>query len=125
MKNTSLKSKISAGFSLVELLVVIAVIGVIAAIAIPNIGNISSSASEATNKRNAQSLASVYASASAAGATFTGTDKAGWIEDLVAGVTVTNAASPFNNKTFRVPGLDDDAQTAAAAYLGTDMSYTP
>ena len=36
-KHTTLKSKISSAFSLVELLVVIAVIAVIAAIAIPNI----------------------------------------------------------------------------------------
>ena len=66
---TNLVKNVKAGFSLVEMLVVIAVIGIIAAIAVPTIGNITSQANASKAKRNAQSLASVCASAVAAGAT--------------------------------------------------------
>ena len=64
------KKALNKGFSLVEMLVVIAVIGIIAAIAVPQIGRINESAKDATNRRNAQSIASIYASAQAAGHDF-------------------------------------------------------
>lgn len=104
-KTRSLK----AGFSLVEMLVVIAVIGIIAAIAVPNIGRINDSAKDATYRRNAQNLASVFASAQAAGHDFSvgGTlNEKKIIEGLVTGATINDADSPFNGTYFGVPGLD-------------------
>ncbi len=126
MKNT--KKVLNKGFSLVEMLVVIAVIGIIAAIAVPNIGKINDSAKEAKNRRNAQSLASVFASAQAAGLNFyVDTDPTATLDAIIAGDTVTEAG-PFQGTFFGVPNLSDDDRDAAQAYLNfadaTDiMSY--
>ncbi len=114
------KHNLKAGFSLVEMLVVIAVIGIIAAIAVPNIGNINASAQDAKDRRNAQNLASVYASAEAAGFD-NWTDEtavANIVGDLVGGaVQITDTSSPFNGTVFSVPGLTANDQTGAAQYL--------
>lgn len=59
-KHTTLKSKFSSAFSLVELLIVIAVIAIIAAIAIPNIQDIAGTAETSKNVRNAQFLVQTY-----------------------------------------------------------------
>ena len=118
----------NTGFSLVEMLVVIAVIGIIAAIAVPNIGRINDSAKDATYRRNAQNIASVFASAQAAGVDFSAssTAEADIIDAIIAGATVSDADSPFNGTYFGVPGLDaTDAgsETAGAAmYLQWDSS---
>ncbi len=128
--NTHLSSK--RGFSLVEMLVVIAVIGIIAAIAVPNIGRINDSAKDATYRRNAQNLASVCASAQAAGLDFVGTstDEAAIIKKVITGNTVTDAG-PFQNTFFGVPGLnptDAVSETKGAAkYLSVSngmLQYT-
>lgn len=122
MKNTSLKSKVAHGFSLVELLVVIAVIGVIAAIAIPNIGNITGTAKASSDKRNAQNIASVYSAAVAAGANL---DAATAVDTLTStGVTIEDASSPFNGKTFQVK-MGATERDAAKAYLDASVNYTP
>ncbi|NLT70652.1 MAG: prepilin-type N-terminal cleavage/methylation domain-containing protein [Verrucomicrobiaceae bacterium] len=114
---------IHAGFSLVEMLVVIAVIGIIAAIAVPNIGRINESAKEATARRNAQNIASVFASAQAAGLRFggTSTSAADITEAIVTGAKVTEKG-PFEDTWFGVPGLTDDDQTAALTYLAYDAN---
>ena len=120
--------KAKAGFSLVEMLVVIAVIGIIAAIAVPNIGRINDSAKDATYRRNAQNLASVFASAQAAGVNFASasTVEADIINAVITGATVNDTDSPFNGTYFGVPGLDaTDAvsETAGAAkYLTYDAT---
>lgn len=119
----SLKPSAKAGFSLVEMLVVIAVIGIIAAIAVPNIGRINDSAKDATYRRNAQNIASVFASAQAAGINFASasTVEKDIIEAIITGATVNDADSPFNGTYFGVPGLDaTDAVSetdGAAKYL--------
>ena len=111
---TTLKKNVNAGFSLVEMLVVIAVIGIIAAIAVPTIGSITSQANTNKAKRNAQNLASVYSSAVAAGASFTGTNATQLANQLVAGVT---GADSFATTTFQVPNLAATEITNATAYL--------
>lgn len=110
-----------AGFSLVEMLVVIAVIGIIAAIAVPNIGRINESAKEATARRNAQNIASVFASAQAAGLRFgvDSTDPAKITALIVDGAKV-DELGPFKDTWFGVPGLTSDDQTAALKYLTFD-----
>lgn len=122
----------TAGFSLVEMLVVIAVIGIIAAIAIPNIGKINQTAEDSKNKRNAQNLASVAASANAAGYDFVsvtkaanGADASAVIKAIVAGATP--ADGPFKGTFFGVPGLSTDEQTDADNYLKVEsgmLMYT-
>ena len=111
---TKLVKKAKAGFSLVELLVVIAVIGIMAAIAIPMISNINANAQTAKNKRNAQNIASVYGSATAAGATIDQNDKAAAVNTLQAGVA---GAGQFASTTFRVNIAEGAEETAATALL--------
>jgi len=123
-----LRASLRAGFSLVELLIVIAVIGIIAAIAIPSISGINSAATKSKAQRNAQNVASVFASAMAAGAPSTGiTDT----DTAVAAVTGTNALTgtgAFAGKTFSVPGLAGNDLLDAKEFLnysGGNLQYNP
>ncbi|MEQ1840596.1 MAG: prepilin-type N-terminal cleavage/methylation domain-containing protein [Verrucomicrobiales bacterium] len=122
MKLNPVKS-LKAGFSLVEMLVVIAVIGIIAAIAVPNIGRINDSAKEATARRNAQNIASVFASAQAAGLNFATASTApkDIASAVVTGAKVTEKG-PFEDTWFGVPGLTTADQTAALVYLSYDAN---
>lgn len=115
MKNTSIKSQLKSGFSLVEMLVVIAVIGVIAAIAIPSIGSINDSAKTAKDQRNAQSIASVYQAGSAAGVSW-GTDLDTAVTDVVSG-NKAPADGAFKGKVFNVPNVSADDIAGAKKYL--------
>ncbi|MEM7600122.1 MAG: prepilin-type N-terminal cleavage/methylation domain-containing protein [Verrucomicrobiota bacterium] len=115
---------LKAGFSLVEMLVVIAVIGIIAAIAVPNIGRINDSAKDATYRRNAQNIASVFASAQAAGHDFSAAGtlaETAIITAIITGATISDTDSPFNGTYFGVPGLDSTGAISetdgAAKYL--------
>ena len=67
--HTTLKSKLNAAFSLVELLVVIAVIAVIAAIAIPNITGAREAAEGARDNYNQATIDRMVTQAQALGAT--------------------------------------------------------
>jgi len=118
MKNT--KKMLNKGFSLVEMLVVIAVIGIIAAIAVPNIGRINESAKDATNRRNAQSIASVFASAQAAGLNFyDAASDTTTLNNVITGGTVTETG-PFKGTFFGVPGLSTADRDLAVPYLTFD-----
>jgi prepilin-type N-terminal cleavage/methylation domain-containing protein len=117
---TNLVKNVKAGFSLVEMLVVIAVIGIIAAIAVPTIGNITSQANSSKAKRNAQSLASVCASAVAAGATFESTSVADIVDDLVDSGVFGSADSGFDTTLFKVPNVSEIEKTNAAQHLSYD-----
>lgn len=117
---------LKAGFSLVEMLVVIAVIGIIAAIAVPNIGRINDSAKDATYRRNAQNLASVFASAQAAGHDFSNGGKNNEkviIEGMITGVTISDADSPFDGTYFGVPGLDSTDAVSNTAGAGKYLEW--
>jgi len=110
------------GFSLVELLVVIAVIAIIAAIAIPNIANITGAAGVAKNQRNAQTIASVVASARAAGWIPAGGNEMDLVPPIVsaAGVRVTNRSDTNQVMSFRVDSMSPADVTLAMHYLWTD-----
>jgi len=117
------KPKTNGAFSLVEMLVVIAVIGILAAIAVPQISNINNAANDAKYRRNAQNLASVCASAQAAGYDFvseSGGDLGDTIEAIVTGATITDTTSPFYNTFFGVPNMSADEQTGTEDYLAID-----
>ena len=121
MKNLKINKK--KGFSLVELLVVIAVIGVIAAIAIPAMSGIFGSSQAAKAKRNAQNIASVYASAVAAGASVKPTVTGAPGVDAISLKLKSGAqgAGPFISSYFKL-SMDDDELDKAKTYLSYDLS---
>jgi prepilin-type N-terminal cleavage/methylation domain-containing protein len=117
----------SAGFSIVELLVVIAVIAILAAAAIPGVANIVRNANSSRDQRNAQSLAQMSSAVRAAG-------HPGWpskheaIAALVTGVDVTNAADQNIVFQFHVDTITPENQAQASAYLSSDgasLIYVP
>jgi type IV pilus assembly protein PilA len=122
VKQVSLTTAAAQGFSFFEIFAVLAVIGVIAAIAIPQLGGTNSSTRQVKDQRNAQSIVSVYAAASAAGATISGSDVGTIVADITDadGVTVDDGA--FKDKRFSVSGLSTDDITAAKAYIKYDES---
>lgn len=105
------------GFSLVEMLVVIAVIGIMAAIGIMAFSIEHRRAFEAArNRRNAQEIASIAASARAAGADFmVAGDKEQSVRNLMVGVAPTSGN--FGGSTFKLSGLTDEDVTAALGYI--------
>jgi len=91
-KHTTLKSKFSSAFSLVELLVVIAVIAVIAAIAIPNITGTREAAVAAQEGYNADAQARFITQVNAVGAT-NASGEAASVANVTNGASFTNAAT--------------------------------
>lgn len=89
MKTKSLKSKLNAAFSLVELLVVIAVIAVIAGIAIPSIQGTREAAVSAVGQANTNEANRFLANITAMGATNT-------IDEITNGFTWTNTNTGTN-----------------------------
>jgi len=116
----ALRNKKHSAFSLVEMLVVIAVIGVIAAIAVPNISKINRGARYAKDQRNAQQIASVVASANAAGHDFAAgaSDEEDVADAVIAGHELTAAENPSLQGTyFGVPNLDTVERDGAVNFL--------
>lgn len=113
-------ARTQSAFSLVEMLVVISIIAAVSAIAIPSIGKLHESSTEAKDRRNAQNIASVFASAQAAGVDFylTG-DKTATIQAVITGAKVTDDG-PFYEAFFGVPGLSSDEANLAGSYLLLD-----
>lgn len=97
MKTKSLKSKLNAAFSLVELLVVIAVIAVIAGIAIPNIAGTRDAAVAARDAARTEEQTRFLANITGAGYT-NSTNPA----TITNGFTwnTTNAGAPAPGITF-------------------------
>ena len=127
---TNIVKNVKAGFSLVEMLVVIAVIGIIAAIAVPTIGNITDQANNSKAKRNAQNLASVCASAVAAGADLRVNNKFAVISELVDSGLKGSKSSGFDSTVFKVPNLSSEEKLAASEHLEFDseskmLVYSP
>ena len=114
---TNIVKNVKAGFSLVEMLVVIAVIGIIAAIAVPTIGNITDQANNSKSKRNAQNLASVCASAVAAGAELENGSVNAIVNQLVSTGLVGSKDSGFDSTVFKVPSLTNEEKMAASKHL--------
>jgi type IV pilus assembly protein PilA len=102
-KHTTLKSKFSSAFSLIELLVVIAVIAVIAAIAIPNITGARQAAIDAQEDYDEATINRILGQALAAGAT-NATGGAPTAEGLRAGTVYTTP----QNIDFSLTGASTD-----------------
>ena len=118
---TNIVKNVKAGFSLVEMLVVIAVIGIIAAIAVPTIGNITDQANNSKAKRNAQNLASVCASAVAAGADLGSSSSVNAIVNQIVSPGLTGSKdSGFDSTVFKVPNLTNEEKMAASQHLSYD-----
>lgn len=119
---TNIVKNVKAGFSLVEMLVVIAVIGIIAAIAVPTIGNITEQANKSKAKRNAQNLASVCASAVAAGADLGSSSTVNAIVNQIVSPGLTGSKdSGFDSTVFKVPNLSDQEKMSASQHLSYDV----
>jgi prepilin-type N-terminal cleavage/methylation domain-containing protein len=111
------------GFSLVELMVVVAVVGVIAALAIPNLASISSQAKYAKAQRNAQILASMAATARAAGYT-NDWDSVG----NAIGLLTTNVGEGLivgGKFSFGVSSLSERDVTEAMQFLQISVGASP
>ncbi len=121
----------SAGFSLVELLVVIAVIGLIAAIAIPNVTYVTESAQVAKNQRNAQTVANVATEAIASGFTSwaasssasTPTDQV--LDALEQGVSITNGSKVLSFSVGHFSSDEIEGIKRYFAFDGTNVTYEP
>ena len=95
----------------------IGVIGILSALAIPNVSRVNDSAKKASSRRNAQNLASICASAQAAGLNFV--DKEGslevTVEQVVSGGLVSGGV--YDGSFFGLPNLSEEAQERAQEYL--------
>jgi type IV pilus assembly protein PilA len=115
------------GFSLVELLVVISVIAILATVAIPNILNTSAQAGDTKNLRNAQTIASLAASARAAGYNTAWGSVSNAVAVLSAnggaGVSVTLGSGPAIS--LGLSGLSEEEISNAMPYLVCSTNTTP
>ncbi len=105
------------GLSLVEMLTTICVLGLLTSIVVPQMSALSKGeAAETKNRRNAQSLASVWATADAAGLNFVVEDNLEQtIRNIIKGGSLDSG--PFRGKVFAVKGMDEEDIQAVQKYL--------
>lgn len=105
-----------SGLSLIELLVAVAIMGILLNMALMTFGGAREGAENQRDKRNAQEIASVAASANAAGAQFVVSgDLQATIQQLRQGTTPSNGA--FRDRTFRITNIPDAEIQSAMRYL--------
>lgn len=115
------------GFSLLEMLTVVAIVGVITAIVVPQLAGMGGGETkELRFRRNAQQIASVYATAQAAGLDFLA---AGNLEQTVRNVVTggSPATGPFRTQFYAVKGLNNEDVAGVQRYLslqGTLLTYS-
>ena len=117
----------SSAFSLIELLIAVVIIGILANLAMMAFGGVPQAAEFQKDKRNAQEIATLAATASAAGASFiVPSDERATIVNLRNGVTPVTGI--FKGRVFKIPGLSDIDLTGAMSFLtltDTDLLYAP
>ena len=107
------------GLTLIELLMVLLLVTVLSGLALQSLPTIWESSLRAQYQRNAQEIASIFASAKAAGVDFTVPgDKRATVDKVVAGDTATTGV--FKDKVFRLSGVSDDAIVGAMDFLDFD-----
>jgi len=118
----------TAGFSLVELMLVVLVIGVLTAIAIPNFSDMTGAARIARDQRNAQTIVSLTSAAQASGFTNDWGTKSNAIALIIAGISSTNGTHGSQVFSFRLDALSPANQSTAASYIhlnGNTLIYVP
>ena len=111
------RSSKPAGLTLIEVLTMIAIIGSIAAIAIPQLTSwLTSDAQELRNRRNAQELASVFATAQAAGRDFAASgDLVQTIRNVITGGSPSEG--PFKGQLYAMKSLKEQDIEGVQKYL--------
>ena len=115
------------GFSLLEMLVALALLGILTAVVLGGFPNINQQSTQTRDRRNAQELATVCATAQAAGVDFV---VAGNLEQTIKNV-VAGGMPPdgaFAGRFFGVPGMAPVDQTTAKKYLlidGGSLQFRP
>ena len=120
LRSTRLHSREDrGGFTLVELLTVISILTVIAAVALGVYAGLTRGADETKTLRNAQTVAAIYASARAAGATFSSApgDLPGIIDELTVG---RHGAGNLATSVFQLSPLAGTEKSAAMEHLLLD-----
>ncbi len=113
------KSKHSKGFSLMEMLVVIAILGILASMALIAFGPTRQGAVDAKDRRNAQEIATIAATASAAGAQYVvPNNEEATILNLVEGRAPTTGA--FKGRVFKVPLMAETDVQGAMRFLALE-----
>ena len=114
-----------AGFTLMELLLVVMIIGIVANMAIFSLSSTNDEVSAIKDRRNAQTIASVAATASAAGALFVVTG-----DVRASAVNLRTGATPgsgiFKGKEFKLPPMADKEFDGAISHLelrGSELMY--
>lgn len=130
MEGVPQRAGLSAGFSLVELLVVISVIGIIVALALPSLSGVKDQAQFSKDQRNAQSIANVVSEAVAAGYSGTSWNSLGDVISSVSGSSISVAGSggsgPMVFKISELTGADTNNLYKFLTFLPpTTVLYNP
>lgn len=120
------RSDISAGFSLVEMLIVIGAIGIIAAIAVPTVSNIRESAKAAATTQNAKQIESMSQALASFGVAHVIPDSMGGVEAtarlLREGVIIPEG--PMAGERMKLSGMTDGEIEDVADYLYVEYDRT-